>query len=330
VAGTVLRGGLLYVSSGLPEARNGTVEPALMDPWLPIDPQRPDWSGESMGYWPSYSTVSPQARAAYLSWLAGGRNSPNAYIGYVFLYFYGLERRLIIDVANLPDPAREYAILTEEIRRLLKIYRGNGSFRGYAESLLNAAAILDPAIRYDRPPEVAGWSYELPMELRIGLAQLSIAGRPIPADWALSWYCHHPETFLRTPATRCAEEFQELFAARYQARFGDGMVLKPNKARLSVSYAAASSGFHGSVTLENSTLPDVGKLTGPITKLRELAESATNDLDAYSRYLGRNPTEANSPAAIALLPAGIKPNRALKQKPFGVGQPRESMKVFAG
>jgi hypothetical protein len=43
-------------------------------------------------------------------------------------------------------------------------------------------------------------------------------------------------------------------------------------------------------------LPDVGKLTGPITKLRELVEGVTDNLDAYSRHLGRNPEDTSSPA----------------------------------
>ena len=40
-----------------------------------------------MGYWPSYSSISPEARAAYLGWLSTGKSDPQADIGYVFLYF---------------------------------------------------------------------------------------------------------------------------------------------------------------------------------------------------------------------------------------------------
>lgn len=306
VARQTLRGGLIYVGSGMASASGGFVEPALIDPALPVNTRSPDWQGQSMGYWPSYADISPRARGAYLSWLAGGRGNPNAYIGYVFLYFYGLERRLIVDVGNQTAPAGEYRVLVEEIRRLLALYKENRSFRRYAESLLDVAAILDPTTRCDGPPPVTQeWGWELPMDLRVGLAQLVEAGRPIPADWALAWYGHHPDTHLRTPATRCAGEFRELFAQRYRSRFGDGMVVKPNKPRLSVSYYPASGGFGGTVTLSNMALPDIARLTGPISKLRELVEDVTDALDAYSRFLGRNPGESSSPAAIALLPEGI-------------------------
>ncbi|MFF4594161.1 TerB N-terminal domain-containing protein [Amycolatopsis sp. NPDC001319] len=306
VAGVTLPGGLLYVGTGMPDAAGIGVEPALIDPSLPVDLRDPDWPGESMDYWPSYTDISPRARGAYLAWLTGGRANPNAYIGYVFLYFYGLERRLLTEMPNLDDADAEVATLVSEVRRLLHIYRANRSFRGYAESLLDAFELLDPTVRYDRAaPPVTEWSHELPMGLKMGLAQLAVDGRPIPADWALSWYGHHPDTYLRTPATRCPNEFLELFTKRYRAKCGDGMVVKPNKPRLSVGYYAASKGFYGHVTLENTKLPDVGKLSGPITKLRGIVEDVTSDLEAYSRYLGRNPDGTGSPAAIALLPEGV-------------------------
>ncbi|RJQ75969.1 hypothetical protein D5S19_31510 [Amycolatopsis panacis] len=290
----------------MPDAARIGTEPALIDPGLPVDLRNPDWAGESMDYWPSYADISPRARGAYLSWLAGGRANANAYIGYVFLYFYGLERRLLTELPNIDDADAEFATLVIEVRRLLRIYHGNRSFRGYAEGLLDAVALLDPTVRYDRAaPPVPEWSHELPVELKIGLAQLAVDEHPVPADWALSWYGHHPDAHLRTPAVRCAHEFQELFTKRYHAKFGEGMVVKPNKPRLAVGYYAASSGFHGHVTLENTKLPDVGKLTGPITKLRDIVEGVTSDLDAYSRYLGRNPDGTGSPAAIALLPEGV-------------------------
>ena len=67
-----------------------------------------------MGHWPSYNCLDKRARAAYLTWLIEGRRNESAYIGYVFLFFYGLERRLLVDhgsVLNHP----EVGILVNEI-----------------------------------------------------------------------------------------------------------------------------------------------------------------------------------------------------------------------
>jgi len=67
-----------------------------------------------MDYWPSYCEVSPRARAAYLRWLEDGRRDESTYIGYVFLFFYGLERRLLGDLGgNVSHP--EARTIVEEI-----------------------------------------------------------------------------------------------------------------------------------------------------------------------------------------------------------------------
>jgi hypothetical protein len=75
-----------------------------------------------MGYWPSYSNIAPGCRAAYLQWLADGCHAADAYIGYVFLYFYGPERRLLVDAEKSAAAQREHDVLVTEVRRLLAIY----------------------------------------------------------------------------------------------------------------------------------------------------------------------------------------------------------------
>ncbi|WIX93469.1 TerB N-terminal domain-containing protein [Amycolatopsis sp. DG1A-15b] len=62
VAGTTLRGGLLYVGTGMPDAAGFGAEPALLDPGLPVDLRNPDWAGESMDYWPTGDPHGPRHR----------------------------------------------------------------------------------------------------------------------------------------------------------------------------------------------------------------------------------------------------------------------------
>ncbi len=307
VGGFAIHGGLLYVGRGLTGAATSRPDPALIDPQLPINTRQPDYGGTGMGYWPSYSDISPASRAAYLHWLADGRRAPEAYIGYVFLYFYGLERRLLVDAQRSAAAQREHSALLAEVRRLLGIYGDNHSFRGYAEQLLAVTMPHGRTPRYSQPPpDQDQRSWQLPFELRLGLGQLVADGKPIPAEWALAWLRLHPETRLRTPATRCPAEFAEVFSRNYQRTYGDGMILKPNKTTLGGSYRPASGGFAGQSANLTSNVPDVATLTAPVTKLREIGEQACAELDAYSRYLGRHPdAAAGSAAALALLPAGI-------------------------
>ncbi|MFC5946294.1 TerB N-terminal domain-containing protein, partial [Micromonospora harpali] len=126
IAGYNIVGGLLYVGTHLAAPSDYMVDPALINPALPIDLRRPDWDGRGLDYWPSYSDIPPQSRAAYLAWLADGRRFPQAPIGYVFLYSYGLERRVLSDLQRDPSmAASDLPIIHQEVRRLLAVYGGH-------------------------------------------------------------------------------------------------------------------------------------------------------------------------------------------------------------
>ncbi len=99
-------GGMVYLGQGLRAMnRYGGTEPALIDPHRRISWARPDREGQLMTYWPSYELLSPASRAAYAEWLMKGRSDPRVPLGYVFLYFYGIERRVLVD-ARQSDRAR--------------------------------------------------------------------------------------------------------------------------------------------------------------------------------------------------------------------------------
>ena len=100
VGGYTISGGYLYVGTSLQassEPWQSNVNPSLININFPIAKTNPDTKGDKMSYWPSYSEIEPDCRLAYLQWLASGKKNPNASIGYVFLYFYGIERRVVID-----------------------------------------------------------------------------------------------------------------------------------------------------------------------------------------------------------------------------------------
>ena len=127
VAGMSIPNGMLYVGLSLPTAQ-GRQEPALINPNLPVSRQPVDISQRQMQYWPSYSEISPDARRAYLQWLSTGRTDPTADIGYVFLFFYGLERRALVDLESTPGAQEEVQSIVTEVRRLLSLYSQSGSF----------------------------------------------------------------------------------------------------------------------------------------------------------------------------------------------------------
>lgn len=300
VAGIRIGGGMIYVGRELPSRRHGVLENCLIDPALPVSLTNPDRSGESMSYWPSYSTIPPAARGAYLDWLAGGRIDPEIGIGHVFLFFYGLERRLLVD-----DAGDEADGIVDEVRRLLAIYGHNGSFRAYAGKLLDIAAVGHP--RTDRPeisPDLRN-GYELPIVVRLHLGRRLASGATLDAEDSLLWLVSSPDCSLRTAATRCFDEFRVLWALRFAQRYPSGLAIRPPKTPIELVYRAASGSFSVTVVLDGGAIPDVAALSAPLDVLRDLAHACTDELDPYSRLLGRRPEARDTPEAAFLLPKDL-------------------------
>ena len=255
-----VQGGNFYCGGRLTGLDGYTTESSLIDPTLKINSKSPDYSGENMGYWPRYSHISPRSRAAYIEWLASDRNDPDCYIGYVFLYFYGIERRLLVDGDDIPTSER--ITLVDELHRLKGIYGTNRSFNGYVTNLLAHSWVLYSS---EEQPDISLLSAnrDFTSVFKLLLGQAVAAGNPISSQLALAWVRSHPEFSLRTPARRCEREFDQLFKLRYQETFGDGLMIKSNKTKLQLEYHPASSSLYGyqSVKLD---LPDASRLKVPV------------------------------------------------------------------
>ncbi|BCQ35536.1 hypothetical protein ERHA55_32360 [Erwinia rhapontici] len=310
VGGVEITGGYFYLGQRMKptgqsfsEYYDDGTEASLIDDALNIYPKHYLYEDSSLGYWPSYSSLSPDARGAYLSWLSSDRRDASCPVGYVFIYLYGLERKALVDSRDGNTPDAEFRNLFNEVCRLRSVFIENRSFRNYSSQLLEAMSILRPDIGL-----VAdlgqGSSFSNLMLFKLALAKAVDAGVPVSADLALRWIINHTEYALRTPARRCANEFAALFKRRYTLKYGEGMVVKPNKTRLRLDYTPASPSLRG-FRLPVPDLPDPSALKGPVQKIMTLAEICTDELDAYSRYLGRKGTSENDTAAIMLLPVEI-------------------------
>ena len=182
------------------------------------------------------------------------------------------------------------------------MYGANASFRGYATRLLDVVRILaSEETELEPPTERSG--YDLPLSVRVGIGRIVAADSPLPANWALSWFVTHPETSASTrmPMRRCPQEFGELFRVRYMREHGDGLLLKSTTSKLQMIITPASASFGGRIDL-SMDLPDISALTAPFSKLRKTGECCAADLEAFGRWVGRNPEAPKTIAAVALLP----------------------------
>lgn len=301
IQGYDINNGLLYVGEKLLDTYGYENDACLIHPKSKVSPAEPWQAGDEMGYWPKYVDIPKKCRGAYLKWLSTGRDEPETYIGYVFLYFYGLERRLLIDGQKNEITDSERNEIINEVRRLLTIYGENRSFRGYANNFLAMEWVL---YQNDKPiPDYIDFNDRYCSEpFQVVLAKRVNEGKPITSDLALQWVTLHPEFGLRTPARRCAKEFRTLFKQKYTEKYGDGLVVKPNKTPLSLEYRAASPSLRGDIKLNLEELPNPFILSGPVKKFNALVEECTTKLESYSRYLGRKDNNPNSMTAYSLLP----------------------------
>jgi len=303
LGGTSVDAGLFYFGSSLPTQRGFAIDNALIDPLLPLGRAPGNTSGEGVPYYPSYSNLSPESRRAFIEWLASPRSNPSTYIGYVFIYFYGLERRLFFDKAF-----DQSAIIVSEVERLLSIYGENNSFSFYASNLLNAAAALANDWTNVQIVGPERKLQEMPLRLRGALGTLVQEGTPITAEWALAWYLAAPAYGLRTSAKRCFPEFLTLFKQRFAAAYPNGLLVSPPRRRLSARYQAASGAFTVEIKGEFEKLPDVVALTAPLAQIDQIAIACASALDPYSRLVGRDPAAAETITAQLTLPEELLRN----------------------
>ncbi|WP_217491026.1 TerB N-terminal domain-containing protein [Vibrio cidicii] len=304
IIGRKLNKGLFYFGGVMNSLDGYGLEPSLVDEERPASKSSMNigselHTDETLGYWPSYSSLSKECRGAYLDWLASDRSDPKTPIGYVFIYFYGFERRIIENQANSQVSDREFTTIFEEVLRLHKVFNTNRSFRGYSANFLELMALLRPTLLEQRIAQIPGVNNALSFKLK--LAKTIVNGQPVGADLALDWLKNTFEYSLKIPARRCEEEFRKLFEIRFSQKFCEGISVKPNKTKLRLSYHAASNGING-VDLNLEELPDPSILKGPINKLIPIAEQCTEELSSYSRYLGKADTSKNDIAALMLLP----------------------------
>lgn len=300
--------GMVYVGGNLANLRRNGAEPSLIRPALNISRRRPDYTKTPAAYNPSYTQMRDGDRAAYLAWLAGGRCDPKAHSSYVWLFYYGLERRLLHDLLKQPQDESwqtEVRQIAVEIRRLKKLYGNpvaNWSFDHKSTALLEICELLLSSGASAQPVDLE----KAPLlSLQVGLGRLVQQKQPLSAAWALAWYSKLANNPLPTAAQRCPAEFKTLFELRYHQQYGDGMLVKPGKAKLTVSYFPASPSFGRTVDVPVGDLPDLSRFTAKLNKIAELIYDCRMELEPLSRLMGRNAQARGTAAAVALLPPDL-------------------------
>ncbi|MFA6474714.1 MAG: TerB N-terminal domain-containing protein [Patescibacteria group bacterium] len=115
------------IRTNIPDRHNFFAEPSLI--WTQLPVEQNDELEQDKLYYPSYTGLTPEQRYQYINWLRDVTQETN--LSYVFLYYYGLERQLLVG---------NFDLAAEEILRLLN-HHDKGTFRSYAQQALMVAII---------------------------------------------------------------------------------------------------------------------------------------------------------------------------------------------
>lgn len=108
-----------------------SVEPSLISLKLPISTPDTLDNVAKLDYYPTYNDMTPEQRYIYLKWLENPFDEID--IGYVFVFYYGLERHLI---------EGNFEKAFDMILQLRK-YHKNGSFQSYSFNALLLSSMLN-------------------------------------------------------------------------------------------------------------------------------------------------------------------------------------------
>ncbi|GAA4488304.1 TerB N-terminal domain-containing protein [Gluconacetobacter asukensis] len=320
VHGFEITSGMVYVGNFLTAAPAGgwnadTPAACLIRPSLKVA-SGPPQTNSDLGYWPSYTDITPNQRLTYLHWLASGKSDTGYPLGYPFLYFYGLERRLVADTPS----TTEEALLVAEVERLRSLFGNNGSFASYSTELLNfiqmRRALTDTQGLETWKPDLSALGDGMSPLLRVKLSLHALRGIPLDFDLAmagiLSLPPHLSGLWTRIAMTRARPEFIELTRHRFNQKYPHGFRLRDKKdSRLALTYRSASQYLHASVMFDGlDRLPDPTQLTW--TKMTKLCEGAREDLTPFAKVAGKERERADSVAAALMLPPELGEGEAVR------------------
>lgn len=288
--------GMVYVGKG--------PEPSLIDPALPLEPA--GRLGLQIDGWVAYSQLRPEIRTGYLEWLAGGRSAPEAPQLFLFLFFCGLERRVLSDIRASNVSNAEILSLIAEVERLLETYGRHSRFAYCAAYFVTVARLLIGDLRPEAlEPLLERVGARSRVVWDIGPALLAATGRPPTPRWAFALWSRWDLARRATPAFRCPAEVRDLFLIYSSEILPAVFQFRQGRAPLVVHYQPANPSLPAPFVLKMTGVREVRHSRDQMEQLQRVADRVFADLAPYSRWLGRNGKPSSPAAALALLPPDL-------------------------
>ena len=241
-------------------------------------------------YYPSYSQVLPDERATYLNWLqCFGRDQHQKDVarGYLFLYFYGLERRALCE-GDL-DPQ-----IFSTVKKMLGVYGPHHQGRTIITYLSDFLYFGNYQLGHQHFakewPELmllhGGKMSEDALILL--LAHLHETQQVLAWELAYRLAARHDNSRSSVVTKRSGEKFYMLFQSKYEALYPEGLTLKAAKQDKRLRYRAANSSLpyqNGDQDKRNLSVPNVLGIRSQFKKLPSIWNECIDELSGYSRAM---------------------------------------------
>lgn len=273
--GMTLEAPYAYFVNGGDDA--ASIEPAAVNLRLAIG-ETAEANDAALPYYPQYAHLTIGQRRYYLDWLAGGRRHIPSQIGYAHLYFYGLERRLLVDRQDVREVFKAVLRLMNVCRHAEPAERRD---MPYASSLLwhvlvREADLFTPADLQTIVPRFLEIATE--DELAAVLSFWVRQNKPMPSWLAFPVARQLPKSQRSVVTQRAGDELQQLFAQRYTLQFGEGLLLRASKRDKRFAYRPANRFLEPS----EITAPNPAGLLSQFDDLAELWNGCVADLKRLS------------------------------------------------
>ncbi len=280
VKGYTIKNPMTYWSDGTcsPSEASG------IDRSLPVgNPDDEDM--QALPYWPRYSTLTLGQRGKYLTWISKGRITDLDEIGYAFIFFYGLERRAIIERKDIDS-------ILEETRRLLSRYPSSSSFNSY----LNYFIAYVVGLKLNEMDE-AGIQKNFPKldaldetATKVVLSFYYRKNKSIPWDLGYSIARNSLKSAKSNITRKSPDLLKQLFKKKYHAHFPEGIQLDPNDTQIKIPYRPASPTLIYYFRYPNASNP-------PESLSLTIPRTATNQFDTLLKIWTESIEELRSVSA---------------------------------
>lgn len=282
-------------------------DPSLVDPDCCVS-TAPSFDINALGATCSYRGFSNHQRLAYLNWLAGGRVSPTVPKDFLMVFFYGLERRVMIDSSRHAEAREEWPEIVVELTRLVNLHRHNrDAFHEKAIAFLNWLELAgDPPKIYLQEPQDSD-VMKRPLRLLFALSQVARDRVGVPAWLALAMVRSESGFALRNAAKKCPDFFDLHFKCKYRESFESGIFLKKSNRPLEYLYRAASPALSTveGVLLAFGNMVEADVSAVVVTHLKKIVSDTISDLDGYARAIGHDMEKVGTFDALVNLPVNL-------------------------